>query len=200
MEFTTRTPSHVTGLRVSIDYVHPDDPDAKPHAVQEVVEVLARGARFDTSVPKRCTASDAQLVASGEAACPAASKVGEGAITIDTGFPEPNRFIEADIAFLNNRDQLIFLSTERETGARVVSRSSVSRRKLTSTAPPLPGTPPDGGAIDTVEANIEPIKKHGRPYIRTPSECPDSGRWINKIHFTYRDGVSQTVKTANPCD
>ena len=36
-----------------IDYVNPDDRDAKPPAVRRVVEVLASGSRIDTSVPER---------------------------------------------------------------------------------------------------------------------------------------------------
>jgi hypothetical protein len=65
--------------------------------------------------------------------------------------------------------------------------------------PTLPGTPPDGAAIDTAEARLDSIERDGRAYIRTPRECPDGGRWINRIRFTYADGVSQITRTANRC-
>lgn len=199
MSFTTERPSHSTGLRVAIDYRNPQDRDAKPPAVREVVEKLARGGRFDTTVPGQCRASDAELMAQGAQACRRASRVGTGYIRIDTGSPEPNRFIEADVVFLNNQDELIFVSTDRRTGARVVTRSRVDGRKLISDAPPLPGTPPDGAAIDRVQARLRSIDRQGRAYITTPAGCPDDRRWTNKIRFTYADGVTQTVRTANGC-
>jgi hypothetical protein len=199
MRFTTTKPDHSTGLRIRIDYVNPQDRDAKPFAVRQLVERLARGARIDTSVPELCTASDAELMAEGQSACPSGSRVGTGLITFDTGFPEPARFVEVDIVFLNNTDELIFLSTPRGTGARVVARAPVGRRTFRPSAPTLPGTPPDGAAIDTVEAELEAIEDGRRSYMTTPRECPADDRWINKIRFTYADGVSQKVKTANRC-
>ena len=199
MEFTTRKPNHSSGLRLKIDYVNPQDEDAKPPAVREVFEKLARGGRFDTSVPERCTASDAELVAEGASACPDGSRVGTSVITFDSGFPGPARFVPVDVVLLNNTNQLIFLSTPRGTGARVVSRSSMDKRTLTGSVPTLPGTPPDGAAIDTVEAELDSITRDGKSYITTPKECPADGRWVNKMRFTYADGVSQKDKTINRC-
>jgi hypothetical protein len=200
MKFTTEAPGQPTGLRVKIDYFDPDDEDAKPPAVSVVLEKLARGARIDTSVPARCGASDAELIAEGEDACPSRSRVGDGEITIDTGFPEPGRFLAVDVTFLNNDSELIFLSTERQSGARVVSRAPIEGRTFTSTAPPLPGTPPDGGAIDTVDVKLDRISDGGGAYLRTPRRCPDSGRWVNKLRFTYRDGETRSERSGSPCD
>jgi hypothetical protein len=196
-------PGVPTALTFSADYVNPDDPDAKPPAVRTVVETLAQGAHFDTSVPERCGASDPQLVLQGESACPPGSKVGTGYIRIDTGFPEPNRFIEVDVVFLNNADQLIFLNTDRDTGVRVVARATIQGGRLTSSAPPLPGTPPDGGAIDVVQSQLHSISRNvggeTRGYITTPPECPPSHVWVNSLSFTYADGVTQSVESPSPC-
>jgi Ca2+-binding RTX toxin-like protein len=124
-------------------------------------------------------------------------------ITIDTGFPGPNRIVTSDTTFLNNTDELIFLNTERQSGGRVVTRSEVGERTVTSEAPPLPGTPPDGGAIDTVHIEDFQISREVggqvRNYITTPESCPPRGFWVNSIQFTYFDGVSQTVETRSPC-
>ena len=198
-EFTTEKPGKPSGLRLDIDYVNPDDRDAKPPAVRRVVEILARGSRIDTSVPDRCQASDAELIAEGESACPPDSRVGDGTIRIDTGVPGPERFIDADVVFLNNTDELIFVSTERDTGNRVVTRSQVDKRQIVNTAPPLPGAPPDGAALDEVHATLDRIVAGGKAYIRTPSNCPQGRRWRNKIHFTYSDGVSQKETMDNRC-
>ncbi len=198
-EFTTERPGKPSGLRLDIDYVNPDDRDAKPVAVRRVVETLARGSRIDTSVPDLCQASDAELIAQGESACPSDSRVGDGTIRIDTGVPGPERFIDADVVFLNNTDELIFVSTERDSGSRVVSRSQVDKRQIVNTAPPLPGAPPDGAALDEVHAELDRIVAGGRAYIRTPSNCPKDRRWTNKVHLTYSDGVTQKETTGNRC-
>jgi hypothetical protein len=201
--FVEQRPGVPTALTFSVDYVNPDDPSAKPPAVRTVVETLARGARFDTSVPAQCAASDAQLVLQGESACPPGSKVGTGFIRIDTGFPEPNRFLNEDVTFLNNTNQLIFLTTDRASGARFVARASVTGGQLTSSAPPLPGTPPDGGAIDIVQTRLDSISRivageiHG--YITTPPQCPPSHAWVNSLSFTYADGVTQNLESSSPC-
>jgi hypothetical protein len=201
--FVEKRPGVSSGLAFDVDYVNPSDPEGKPPAVRTVSETLAPGARFDTTVPARCDASDVQLMAQGETACPPGSTVGTGYIRIDTGFPEPNRFFDVDVTFLNNTDQLIFLSRERKTGARVVSRATIQGGHLTSTAPPLPGTPPDGGALDVVHTRFGAISREvggeRRGYITTPSACPRGGAWTNTLAFTYADGVTQTVASQSPC-
>jgi hypothetical protein len=204
ISFTETKPGVSTGVELRIDYVNPADPEAKPPAVRTVVTELAPGARYDTGAPELCTASDAELMALGTAACPPGSVVGQGTITLDTGVAGPDRFIVSDTTFLNNTGELIFLNTERQGGGRVVVRGVVGERTVTTEAPFLPGSPPDGTAIDTVEINESAISAQStagaRNYITTPPECPASGYWVNRIHFTYYDGVTQTVETQSPCN
>jgi hypothetical protein len=201
--FVEHRPGLPSALAFDVDYVNPSDPQGKPPAVRTVFETLAQDARFDTSVPARCDASDAQLMAEGASACPSGSKVGTGYLRIDTGFPEPTRFFDVDVTFFNNTNQLIFLSRERTTGVRVVSRAPIQGSHLTSMAPTLPGTPPDGGALDAVHTRFDAISRevdgarHG--YITTPSACPGGGAWTNTLAFTYADGVTQTVMSPSPC-
>jgi hypothetical protein len=201
--FVDKHPGVPSGLAFDVDYVNPSDPNGKPPAVRTVFETLASGARIDTAVPPRCGATDAELMALGEGACPPGSKVGTGYIRIDTGFPEPTRFFDVDVTFLNNTDQLIFLSRERKTGARVVSRAAIKGTHLTSMAPTLPGTPPDGGALDVVHTRFDAIAREvggvRRGYITTPSACPRGGKWTNTLAFTYADGVTQTIASQSPC-
>lgn len=200
---TTPEPGASSGWHFEVDYVNPLDPAAKPPAVRRVVTQLAPGAGFDTSVPARCTASDAQLMAQGAEACPAESKVGEGYLRIDTGLPEPGRFIEADVTFLNAADAVIFLSTERDSGSRVVTRSAIEGGRTISMAPLLPGSPPDGAAIDIARVDLMPVSREVdgelRSYVSTPPGCPASGAWPNTIEFTYADGATQTVESPSTC-
>jgi hypothetical protein len=144
------------------------------------------------------------VMAQGEGACPEGSRVGDGVITVDTGFPGPNRFIVADTTFFNNAGELIFLSQDRATGGRVVSRSVVQERRIISEAPPLPGTPPDGGAIDRVRVDLDQVTTRSdgevQRYITTPELCPEGkGRWTNMARFIYADGVTQRVKSRSLC-
>ncbi len=202
LEFTTDRPGAASDLLLSIDYMDPQDPNGKPPAVRKVVETLGRRALIDTSAPRLCTATDAELVAQGKDACPRGSRVGTGVITLDTGVPGPSRFIIADVLFLNNTKELIFLNTVRDGGERVVVRAKVrGRRTYVNNAPFLPGVPPDGTAIDTVEVTLGTDRlKQGDSYITTPSRCPERGfRW-NRIKFTYDDGVKQAERDRWRCE
>jgi hypothetical protein len=204
LTFTESAPGRPSGLRLRIDYRNPDDPAAKPPAVRRVVQVLARGARVDTGAPARCTASDAELILLGRSACPAGSVVGHGFIRLDTGFPRPGRYLREDVTFLNDTHQLIFLTRDRQTGARAVTRARVEGRRVVSEAPLLPGTPPDGAAVDVVRAELPRLVRMRdgttRSYVTTPGHCPDRGYWLNRIHFAYRDGTHQSERTRVPCD
>jgi hypothetical protein len=197
--FGKQRPGVASGVRVDIDYVNPDDPAAKPPAVRRVVEQFAQGARIDTAAPELCTASDAELMALGESACPPGSKVGEGVVTVDTGIPGPGRIVTADVDFFNNTNQLIYLNTVRGTGARSVIRAAVGSNTVVTDVAMLPGTPPDGGAIDVVHVSFPRLVRNGRAYLTTPPRCPPSRRWINQVSFTYGDGVTQTVNSPSLC-
>lgn len=202
LEFTTKKPGSPSGQILEIDYRNPHDPDAKPPAVRRVVATLARGGRYDTSIPAPCPASDAELMLLGKGACPPGAVVGGGEVTVDTGFPGPARIIAATVELLNDANELIFLSTIRGSSVRVVTRTTVTRRRTIAMTPFLPGTPPDGAAIDTVEVELARImggRRTGRAYITTPPRCPARGYWVNRIAFTYDDGVTQRVRSKSPC-
>ena len=199
LRFTTPVPGAASGAVLDIEYFHPADKDAKPPAVRRVVTTLAKGARYDTSVPEACEASDAALMLQGAAACPEGSEVGRGSLTLDTGMPGPARYTDADVAFHNRPDELIFVNTVRATGARTVLRAPIEGRKTTSEVPMLPGTPPDGGAIKRVHFEDDVVTRDGRAYITTPPRCPRSRVWTNRVTLTYADGVTQTVRSASPC-
>jgi hypothetical protein len=197
-------PGKSTGERFVVDYVNPADSTAKPPAVRRVVTMLPLRSRYDTSVPGLCTATDAELMAEGAAACPRDSRIGGGLVTVDTGLPGPGRFVEADVEFFNNTDEFIYLNTVRDSGARTVIRAELrGRKRITEVDPPLPGTPPDGGAIDTVDVAIAAVSRildgERRNYITTPPHCPPRGFWITATRFVYADGVSQTVKNRVRC-
>jgi hypothetical protein len=199
-----REPSSATAERFVFDYVNPSDPEAKPPAVTKVTTVLPKGGRYDPTVPGSCTASDAELMAQGASACPGDSAIGGGVVTVDTGVPGPGRIVTADVEFFNNAEdpegEFIYLNTVRDGGARTVIRADVTRRRTITEAGMLPGTPPDGGAIDTVDLTVEEVASDGSAYITTPGVCRARGYWTTRVRFAYGDDVSQVVKTRNDCD
>lgn len=199
-------PNRSTAEHFVFDYVNPDDPGAKPPAVSQVRTILPTGAKYDTSVPESCTASDAELMLEGGAACPPGSAIGGGVITVDTGIPGA-RIVTADAEFFNNATdpdgEFIYVNTIRGTALRVIIRADVTKNATVTTATFLPGTLPDGGAIDTVDIEIDSISRvidgKRRNYVTTPRHCPKSKRWTTRVEFTYPDGITEAVEDEAPC-
>jgi hypothetical protein len=205
LTLSSHRPDHGTSVHLVVDYRNPDDPAGKPPAVRRVATVLPRHARYDPAVPASCTATDAELMAQGGAACPNASAIGGGVVTVDTGVPGPSRIVTADVEFFNNatdrHGEFIFLNTVRGTDARTVIRANIKqRRKIITHAGMLPGTPPDGGAIDTVDVKIEAVHSPSGDYVTTPPHCPARGFWRTGVRFKYADDVTQTVPDRTRCE
>jgi hypothetical protein len=200
---SSHRPHHGTAERFVFDYRNPNDPKAKPPAVRRVVTILPRGAHYNPSVPGSCTASDAELMAQGGQACPKSSAIGGGVVTVDTGIPGPGRIVTADVDFFNNakdsEGEFIYVNTVRGAGARTVIRADVKRRKTITPAGMLPGSPPDGGAIDTVNLKVAAVHSRAGNYITTPRRCRSRGFWRTRVRFTYADDVTQTVPDRTGC-
>ena len=192
--FTTQAPGAPSGRSFAVDFADPANPGGKPPAISRVELLLAEGARFDTNAVPRCSASDPALIARGATACPRETRVGRGNITVDTGFPEPARYLANDVTYFNAPGELVIFVEPRGTGGRLVLRGRVSGRRLTIDVPPLPGAPPDGGANWRERAAFAASR-----YLTTPPTCPDTGFWINRVTYTYRDGVRQTAESRSPC-
>jgi hypothetical protein len=199
---STRTGASV-GRTFNVDFFDPNDPKGKPHAIERILVRLHRGTSFDTSALPRCEASDAELMARGPDACPPRSEVGTDFLVVDTGLAGSGRFVTTDSVVFNAERELIFLAEERGTGARVVVRAAVDGNTLDIPLPPLPGAPPDGGAPTRERGTFfeRSTRDGGRAasFLTTPSSCPSSGRWTNRVTYFYRDGVVQTATSTTPC-
>jgi hypothetical protein len=199
--FTTRTPGAPSGRVFFDEFFDARDANAKPPPVQHVHLQLPAGARFDTDAVPHCGATDAELMARGEEACAPGSQVGTEVFTFDTGADGPNRFVTNDIAFLNDPGELIILTRERQSGARVVVRGKIGPETFDFELAPLPGTPPDGGADKREDANYGPtIGPEGKAWLTTPPTCPASGVWRFRTDFTFRNGEKVTKTSDSPCD
>jgi hypothetical protein len=199
--FTTPTPGASAGRIFNDSFADAGDPHAKPPPVSHFHLQLPPGAHFDTFAVAQCTASDAQLLAQGASACPAASRVGGEVFVGDTGFPEPNRYITADVDFLNEKDGLIVVSRDRATGGRLVTHGVVGPNSEDLDVPMLPGTPPDGATDVREEARFTPASgPTGRAYLTTPPTCPAVGYWVLRATYTFRDGTVRAKESRSSCD
>lgn len=202
--FTTTTPGASAGRLFNVDFVNPEDPEGKPPAFSHVHLELPEGARFDTTAVPQCKASDPELMAQGAEACPADTRLGTNVVVVDTGGPGPTRLLTTDFVFLNNKDELIALGTERQSGGRLVFRAKIGERTFDLDFPLLPGTPPDGGADKSeraiFNAGSSVVEGATRNYLTTPPTCPADGNWQLKVTYTFRDGQTQSMTSATPCD
>jgi hypothetical protein len=197
--FTTERPGAASGRALRNDYFNATDRAAKPPALRRLRIVLPPGARFDTNAVPECRATDAELMARGPAACPAATKLGDEVYVFDTGFPEPNREVTTDIDFFNERGGIIVFSQDRSAGARVISHGKVTARTYELEYPPLPGTPPEGGGNRSEDAKFTAAAGRGGPYLTTPPTCPAAGHWTFRATFTYVNGQVLERESRSPC-
>jgi hypothetical protein len=206
VRFTTTAPGSVTGVVWKLDYRNPEDPSGKPPAVARTIATFPVGTKFDTGAPVACRASDAELALEGGAACPAQSRVGTGALDVDSGSLVEAlvpRIIRNDVTNLSRPGQSILLTEATNTAVhtRTVTRARVSGRTVTTDVPPLPGAPPPDPflALKRFRLSVAPLTRAGRSYVRTPPTCPRSRTWTSTLVFEYRDGVRTVVKSSSPC-
>src|SRR5947199_6070170 len=190
--FTTTTPGASSGRLFSDAFADPADPQAKPPAVAHFRLDLPAGARFDTTAIPECGATDAQLMAQGASACATGSRIGGEVFTADTGLDQ-NRYITADVDFLNEKDGLIILSRDRQSGARVVTHGKVGPSSEDIDVPMLPGTPPDGGVDKRENATFAATAGPSGAYLTTPPDCPAAGdRKSTRLNSSHL-GISYAV-------
>jgi hypothetical protein len=200
--FGTTEPNAPAAGHLALEVRDPADPEAKPPSLAQVVVEYPEGTRFDFGVPEHCTASDAELMRDGEAACPPGSVVARGALQTDNGSPGgfPRHTDNVLTTFAAGEGQLVTLAESQDPETRVVSRPRIEGRRATFTFPAVPTpTPPDPFlAYRSLRLTSLRVVRGDRAFARTPEACPD-GRWRGSMTFTYRDGVTQQVPTSVPC-
>src|SRR4051794_16137538 len=111
--FTTMRPNAPTGIRYSGSYHAAGDRNGNPPYMRRMVFSPPPGLRIDTSVPGRCTATDAELALRGPAACPPSSRLGDGQVEGIFFQPIAHAFIvdryKHHVYLMNNADEQILL-------------------------------------------------------------------------------------------
>lgn len=200
LSLTTRHPASSTGLGISIHYQDEHDPNAKPKTFHKLEIELPAGMRIDQSAVQTCTASDSELMAQGPAACPH-SKVGDGAVTLATGFPPPGDVVHADVTILQGQGELLDVFRAKGSAQTVaVDHVKIAGSTLVDEPQSVPGGPPDGrSAVRDVKLQIGARTAGGRAYLRTPPSCPRDGDWQSRFTVSYDDGVNDVALATSPC-
>lgn len=206
--FTTTEPGAPTGGTYTGRYHAAGDPDADPPFMERMVFTPPPGMRYDTSVPKRCRASDLELSMNGPAACPKGSRLGggetSGVFMAPVTHQEFTRFTFPMDVMNNTNEQILLIKTD--AGSYSVVRGQIrSDGSMEFASPTCFPTPPTGCVDDHVlqtgaTSFLPPYTSKKGSYATTPPTCPDTGYWTSTVDFWWKDGTFDHVVTRQPCN
>jgi hypothetical protein len=200
-KLSAKTPSTPSGLSVHVVLKHPDDPEAKPPALDGAELGLPPGMKIDDSAVPRCEATDDDFQMQGRDACPADTQVGEGAVTVMTGVP-PADPQTLDIVAFNGEGEVVEVVFFPDTNAVAgIDRVTIEDDRLVAHPPSPPGGPPDGRtAIRELKLEVpRRLGPNGDPYVTTPPDCAN-GAWLSRGHFEFADGGQTVVPSESSCE
>jgi hypothetical protein len=168
-----------------------------------VVIALPPGSRFDGAAVPACRAGDAELLALGAAACPAASRIGGGTVTAITGLGRPGDPMRLTATFLNAGGGVLqLLAPAGAPGALLVVHGAFRRPNVLAfpSVPAVPGGPPDwGSAVRSVDVRLDLAGTAAHPFLRTPPRCGASRRWVSVLTFATADRHLYAARSTSPC-
>jgi hypothetical protein len=196
--FGSRTPGTPTSMHLYILYRKPSDPNGKPSEIRHLLIHAPGGTTFNSSAVPACSASAAELMVLGNNACPAASKLGSGTLSVISGFGPPFDPVVTDDTLYNDGSGFSEVADYHGTPITIgTDRITVQGDTLTGNPPTEPGGPPDGqSAVRQIDFNFP----QGTGWVTTPASCPASGQWASDAAFTFADGTTQYVAGSTPCD
>lgn len=199
-QWTTTQPGAPTGSHYTGTYHAAGDPAGDPPYMRRMTFYPHAGTRYDTSVPGRCTATDAELGLRGPSACPEDSRLGRGTGRAKAMGSETT----VDIDVFNNTDEVVMVISS--PGIFTVSRGKISPRQSVTFESPtcypsvnLAGCPVDNALQLGSDVTMPAYVRDGRSYLTTPPTCPESGYWEAPIRFWWADGSKDTAVTRQPC-
>lgn len=208
--FTTKRPGKPTGQTFSASYHAPGNLKGNPPYLRRIVFYAPRGFRFDTNVPAHCTAPDPVLQVAGDAACPAASRIGGGTVEGIFWFPITHSFVfdhyHHDVSVYNGvNQQIVLVKSEGYTVVRgdVRPDNSIDFHPPTCFPAPPTGCADDYilqlGSTTVLPAYTKRVNGRVRSYATTPPTCPASGRWRSRTRFSWSSGAVDDVVSTQPC-
>jgi hypothetical protein len=209
--FTSARPNTPTGIGWRGVYHAAGNKRAKPPYLYRMVFYPPKGMpHLDTSVPARCTASNAVLQVQGPAACPAGSQVAVG--TTDGFIYDPlaqlitfDKFHHTIYVMNNTNEQILLVKAEGYAVVRGKIRPDGSQDYRLPTCFP---EPPTGCLSDHVLQTASQSKLarftrsvngRVRSYATTPPRCPASAYWRTRVKYWWKGGAVDTVVTKQRC-
>jgi hypothetical protein len=201
---STTRPNTSASLGYAAHYHAAYDSHADPPALRHLVIQLPRGTKIDTSVPRRCAASDDTIRFAGESACPRSARIGHGEATVKILGAGTMTF---PTVIYNARNDMLELV---KSGDRVLAvvHTYVRGNRLDGPVPTCldGGNPPKGCPFDqfVLLANhleISLLTRQGRNYGTSPPRCPRSRRWRTPVTLhsaTARSTRSRRKRGACP--
>lgn len=194
--FTATYPGVLTGLAVTAAYTDGATPAGSPHALVHVSDGLPPGTTVDTADVAQCHAGDAEFALAGAGACPAASIVGTGHVTLDLGLPGGAGRVDTAVTLVNAGREILFVGREPRTGVSLVDHGLLVGPRIEIAIPRIPGLGAEGAVVLREDFVITRASR----LLRTPPACPrTTRRWVFRRGHTYGDGVTQTARVALPC-
>lgn len=202
---TTTQPNAPSGFSFDGTYHAAGAPSAPPPYMRKMIFYNPDGARYDTTVPERCSASDVDLETRGAAACPAGSRLGGGMTTAAFLGRLPTT-VSVDVFNAADAQIMLVHSPEVMTVARGRILPDGSVQYASPTCWPYAqqlGCPVDDVLQLKSSVVVPPYTKvvNGalRSYITTPPTCPPSGHWSGPVRLWWADGSVDTVVVDEPC-
>lgn len=194
----TKRPESPSALSIHVQFRQPEDPDAKPPALDSAVLGLPRGMVIDDEAVPRCDATDDDFQLQGRNACPPETEVGQGAVTVMMGLPADPQTL--DIVAFNGDGELVEVVFFPGGVMAGIDRVAIEDGRLVPHPPAPPGGPPDGRtAIRELKIEIpRRIGPTGDPYVTTPTRCR-RGAWTSRAQFGFADGGETFVASQTPC-
>ena len=200
-KLSAKRPSAPSGMSVHVVFKDPEDPEAKPPALDGAVLGLPRGMQIDDTAVPSCDATDDDFQMQGRDACPAETQVGSGAVTVMLGIPpaDPQKL---DLVAFNGDGEIVevvfFADSNVVAG---IDRVTIEEGSLVAHPPSPPGGPPDGRtAIRELELNVpRRIGPEGDSYVTTPPRCPRRRSWRSRGEFEFADGGATAVRDRTRC-
>lgn len=173
--FTATYPGALTGLALTAVYAGGEEASTVRHALVHVSDGLPPGTVVDTAGVAQCHASDAEFTLAGAGACPPASIVGTGHVTLDLGLPGGAGQVPTAVTLVNAGSEILFVGREPRTGVALVDHGRLDGPRIEIDIPRIPGLAAEGATVLREDFVITRASR----LLRTPATCPRrSRRWV----------------------
>jgi len=198
--FDKQRPGAVSGGDLRIVYKRPGDPEGKPPPIRHVLIAFPRRTVVNPGGGV-CEASNEELHAMGRDACPPESLIGDGRITVMSGFGQPFDPYPTDVWLYRSPEGMLELLQQPGTNTTLaVERGTMEGRRLEFNPPYVPGGPPDFAiGVRTVEWRLYGARQIELPWLSTPTRCRPARDWVTRGEFGFGDGGSAVERSVTPC-